>query len=178
MEEQKDRREEQRRKEVAWLRLAGVALLLLVLLRLITCRAGAVEQARKRWEGKAISDYRIQLQEFHSLWCYYDVVAEVREGRVLTATLTAHYGPARSCGFYGDRVVEEPVAVSPEQAARWTVPSLFETAGDLESRVGQKGWKIDLAFDPDLGFPRRLAMDNEQAYDDDWQIVVIQVDRR
>ncbi len=175
---EEERREVQRRKEVAWLRLAGVAILLLVLLRLVTCRASAVEQAKKRWQQKAITDYRIQLQEFRSVWCYYDIVAEVQGERVIAATTTAHYGPARSCGFYGDHAVDEPVALSPEQAARWTVPGLFEIASDLESRLGNQDWKIVLEFDPELGFPRKLSMDNEQAYDDDWGIVVLQVDTR
>ena len=167
----------QRGNEVAWLRLAGLAAILLVLIRLVGCRAGGVGEAEKRWQVSNVVDYHIQVREVQSTWCYYEIDLEVRGGQVVTGTVTAYPGPARSCWNYTNGIIQEPVALSPDQAARWAVPGLFEIARQWEGVAGQKDMEVKLEFDPQLGYPTRLHKDNIVAYDDDTGLQVLQFER-
>jgi hypothetical protein len=164
----------QRGNEVLWLRLAGLAAILLVLIRLVGCRAGGVGEAEKRWQASNVVDYHIQVREVQSTWCYYEIDLEVRGGQVVTGTVTAYPGPARNCWNYTGGVIQEPVALSPDQAARWTVPGLLEIARQWEGLAGQKDMDVDLEFDPQLGYPIKLHKDNMVAYDDDTGLEVLQ----
>ena len=162
-----------RQNEALLLRLTGLAALVLVAVRLIGSGADVVAEAEQRWQDSAVSDYRIQVRELQGTWCYYDVNTEVRGGQVVTSTITAHYGPARGCWNYTGGVVEEPVGLSPETAARWTVPGLFDIARQWEDLGGDKDLEIALEFDPKLGYPVRLFRDNTVAIDDQEGLSVV-----
>ena len=146
--------------------------LLLLAVGLAACGASPVEQAERRWQEAAVEDYRIQVREMRSIWCLYDAALEVRGGQVVNATVTAQPGPAQDCALYVHGVIGEPVPIPPEGAQRWTVEGLFETAHALSDQMGDKDLDITLEFDPDLGYPRVLARDHTQMYDDDWRISV------
>jgi hypothetical protein len=161
-------------RHVRW---TGLLAVLLVLTGLLGCGTNQVDEAEVRWQNSGLVNYRIRLREFHSIWCFYDVGVEVRGGQVVAATATAHYGPAQSCGYYGDRVVDEPASVPPDKAAHWTVPALLETARTVEECLGKAGWRARLEFDPELGYPLTMALDDEQALDDDWSISVVHLER-
>jgi hypothetical protein len=145
--------------------------LLMLTLALASCSSNPVKTAEARWATSAISDYRIHVREFHSVWCYYDIHLEVRSGEIVSGTITAHYGPAQSCWHHGLDVVDEPVDLSVETAAQWTVPGLFETAHRYQEWVGKENMEITLEFHP-FGYPLRLAHDNVEAYDDDGGLTV------
>ena len=174
VDEQRKTKDERRRNEVMWLRLAGVVVVLLLIVRLVGCRASTVEGAEKRWQESGVTDYRIQVREVQSTWCSYEISLEVRGGQVVTGTVTASPGPARSCWNYTNGIIQKPVILPPDQAARWTVPGLFEIARQWEGLAGQKDMDVKLEFDPRLGYPRRLHLDNTVAYDDDTGLEVLQ----
>jgi hypothetical protein len=163
--------------DVQILRLAGLAALVLLACRVVSLEPNAVAEAEQCWTEGGVTDYRIQLREVQGTWCYYDIEVEVRADRVVTGTATAHLGPARGCWAYTEGVVEEPVSLSPDEAARWTVPGLFEIAHDLDSLAGRKDMKVVLEFDPALGFPTRLFRDNTVAMDDEEGLSVVQFER-
>jgi Family of unknown function (DUF6174) len=173
-EEQRDEATRQRRNETLWLRLAGLAAILLLLVRLVACQPSSVGEAEKRWQASGVVDYRIQVREIQSTWCYYEINLEVQNNQVVTGTIIAYPGPAQSCWSYTDGVVQKPIALSPDAAARWTVPGLFELARDWEGLAGKKDMKIGLEFDPELGYPTSLHRDNIIAYDDDAGLSVLQ----
>jgi hypothetical protein len=209
-EQQRDEVARQRGNEILWLRLAGLAAILLLIIRLVACQpsgveeaekslqagsveeaekslqaggveeaekslqAGGVEEAEKRWQATDVASYRIQVREVQSTWCYYEINLEVQNGQVVTGTIIAYPGPAQGCWSYTDGVVRKPIALSPDEAARWTVPGLFEIARGWEGLAGQKDMEIALEFDPKLGYPTRLRMDNTVVYDDDAGLSVVQ----
>jgi hypothetical protein len=209
-EQQRDEVARQRGNEILWLRLAGLAAILLLIIRLVACQpsgveeaekswqaggveeaekswqaggveeaekswqAGGVEEAEKRWQAAGVADYRIQVREVQSIWCYYQINLEVQDSQVVSGTITAYPGPAQSCQNYTNGVVRKPIALSPDEAARWAVPGLFEIARSWEGLAGQKDMEVKLEFDPKLGYPTRLHMDNTVIYDDDAGLNVLQ----
>ncbi|NLF03279.1 MAG: hypothetical protein GX601_20130, partial [Anaerolineales bacterium] len=112
-----------------------VLALLLVLVLLAACST-PLQDAERQWQASGVTDYRIAVREVHSTWCYYDVAVEVQHGEAVSGTVTAHPGPASDCGLYVDGVVEEPVSLAPAEAARWTVPGLFEIAREWQALAG------------------------------------------
>jgi hypothetical protein len=163
--------------DVQILRLAGLAVLVLLALKLLPLKTSPIAEAEQRWADGGVSDYHMRLREIQSTWCFYDIEVEVRADRAITGTVTAHLGPARGCWAYTEGVVEEPVSLSPDEAARWTVPSLFEMAQDLDSLSGEKNMKVVLEFDPVLGYPTRLFRDDTAAVDDEEGLSVVQFER-
>ncbi|HSJ53562.1 MAG TPA: DUF6174 domain-containing protein [Anaerolineae bacterium] len=140
---------------------------------LAACGAGPVGRAETRWEAAGAEAYRFHLREFRSVWCVYEVDLVVQGSQVMTATVTARPGPAQGCWDYTQGVVERPVALSPEEApTHWTIPGIFEIARDWQEQAGQKGLRVELEFDPELGYPLRIYRDNEAAYDDDWGLSI------
>jgi len=98
---------------------------------------------------------------------------EVRGSQVVSATVTAHSGPAQGCSSYTQGVLERPVALASKEApAYWTVAGMFEIARDWQGQAGQKGLRVELEFDPELGYPRRIYRDDEAALDDDWGLSI------
>ena len=132
-----------------------------------TSKVGGLEEAARRWQAAGLTDYRIRLREVHSVWCSYEVSLEVRQGEVVTCTVRAIPGPADDCRHYTDRVVWEPVGLSPSEGARWTVPGLFEIARGWRQLAGTADMRIVLEFDPELGYPTALLKDNVVAIDDE-----------
>lgn len=139
--------------------------------------AGRVEDAERRWQAGGVSDYRIVVREVHSTWCYYDVAVEVQRGEVVSGTVTAHPGPASDCGLYAEGVVEEPVSLAPAEAARWTVPGLFQIAREWQALAGREHMGVVLEFDASLGYPTALSRDNEAAVDDDTWLQTLEFTR-
>ncbi|MGD8399088.1 MAG: DUF6174 domain-containing protein [Anaerolineae bacterium] len=154
------------------------ALTLLALLPLLTaCGADPVAAAEARWLAAGIDAYRLEAREVRSIWCYYDLEVVVRGGQVVSALVTAHPGPAQACWHYGDAEYDVPRDVDPAQAADWTMPHLFEMARHLSAEQGKHGIKITVEFDPDIGYPNRLARDDEAVYDEDWAITVTHLEQ-
>jgi len=151
-------------------RLAALGALACLLLA--GCGSNAVDRAEALWQAAGLDAYRFQARDFHSVWCYYDLEVGVRGGQVVSGYVTANPGPAQQCGHYGDTPFGQQVAVDPGELADWTVPHLFDVARSLAAEQGEPNLDITLEFDSDLGYPTRLARDNEMAYDDDWFITV------
>lgn len=128
--------------------------------------ADLIKESEHLWETSRVTHYQIQVREVHNTWCYYDINLEVQNQQIVTGTITAHYGPVRYC-WLTEGVVEEPVGLAPGEAARWTVPGLFELAREWQALAGAEHMKIGLSFDTELGYPRRLSRDNQMAVDDD-----------
>jgi hypothetical protein len=115
--------------------------------------------------------------ETHSIWCHYEISLEVRDGQVVTGTITAYPGPAQDCGAYTKGIVNEPLALSEEDAARWTVPGLFQEAYRWAAWTLRPDMEIKLEFDPELGYPQRIFHDHKTAVDDEGGLSVSQFER-
>lgn len=153
-----------------WLSLVLCGLVCLSFLA--ACGSDAVDQAEERWQAAGIDDYRLQVRDLHSTWCYYDLEVEVRGDEVVSGYVTANPGPAGVCGLYGGTPLGERVPVEPAKLADWTVPHLFEIARRLAAERGERNVDAEVELHPELGYPTRLARDNEIAHDDDWLITV------
>lgn len=149
------------------------SILIVLVLSVAACGSGPVGRAEGRWEAAGVEAYRLHLQEFRSVWCLYEVDLEVRDGQIVSATVTASPGPAQDCHQYTQGVIESPISLPVEEApAYWTVPGMFEIAHDWQDQAGRKGLRVELEFDTELGYPRRIHRDDEAAMDDDWGLSI------
>jgi hypothetical protein len=147
--------------------------LTVMLLALVGCGSGPVGRAEARWEAAGVEAYRLHLREFRSVWCVYEVDLEVRGSQVVSAAVTARPGPAQNCSDYTQGIVERPIAIPPEEApAYWTISGMFEIARDWQQQAGRKGLRVELEFDPELGYPQRIYRDDEAASDEDWGLSI------
>lgn len=145
----------------------------LIVLALASCGSGPVGHAEARWQSAGVEAYRLRLREFQSVWCVYDVDLEVQADRILSATVTARPGPAGDCLQYTQGVFDSPVPLPADEApAHWTVSGMFEIAREWQEQAGQKGLRIELEFDPQLGYPQRIYRDDETVVDEDWGLSI------
>ncbi|HEX2203492.1 MAG TPA: DUF6174 domain-containing protein [Longimicrobium sp.] len=102
-------------------------------------QSGAVAQARARWAGQGIDDYRYTFERMCFCLGRGPVRVEVRDGRVVSVTNPENGQPAPDVQPYIE-----------------TVATLFDKLAEAE-RDGSLG---EVAYDPTLGYPSEATIGN------------------
>lgn len=106
--------------------------------------------ARAAWAQQGPADYRIDVRRL--CFCGYDVTRAVRVTVRNSVIVERTYADDGSL-----------VSANPEFFP--DVPGLFAV---IEDAIARDAHRIDVAYDPDLGFPRTIAIDYiEQAVDEE-----------
>jgi hypothetical protein len=134
----------------------SLALLLVGLLLLSTCRSGAVselEEAERRWQERGIDDYQIEVLVVRSIWHAQSHVITVEDGIVTEQTADCIPAPAEIDGC----------EVEPFAAEDFTVSGLFAKA----RASADQEW-VEIVYDPTYGFPVSISFNNPEIVDGDW----------
>lgn len=112
--------------------------------------------AEQTWASRGISNYRIDVLAVESVWHAQTYTLLVRGGIVVESASSCIPAPME----FGDCTVRDFDPLD------YSVPGLFARARG--AMAGQGGDWVMVSFDPQYGFPSRIAFDNPEAVDEDW----------
>ncbi len=115
----------------------------------------SIDQAEHKWQAQGIRDYRIQVLYTQSIWHAETYSITVRNEQVVEQSAFCIPAPAEA----------GKCTVQAFNAEDYTVPGLFAIARN-QVRTAEGKW-TKITFDRVYGFPRQIAHDNPQIYDDD-----------
>jgi hypothetical protein len=115
-----------------------------------------IDGAEKRWNGRHISSYTIQVQEW-SWWHVQNYTVVVRDGKVTNSSSTCGSAPG----------ADSPCDLYNFDPNNFTVPGLFVAAREW-------GMKDMVTFSHDFGFPLTIDYDTPGIADDERGLKVLE----